>query len=213
MKPRMAMSRDPLDRLRDAVLEHYREGSRGADAAAAMLRRVITRAEAAPRAASIEAARVLPVRQWLATALSEASSGPFNATGTALGAAELQLAWLQNPNYPVSRMGAGFVAGYGYVELVGPERTFRSNDVRIGFLLLAPGIHYPDHAHAAEETYHVVAGTADWWREGDGWTKAPAGTMIHHAPHVRHAMRAGTAPMLALYAWIGEVGPPADLTQ
>ena len=101
---------------------------------------------------------------------------------------------------------------YAYVELAGPGRWFESADIRLGFLLLGPQSHYPDHCHPAEEAYHVVSGTAEWWREDTGWTARQAGTLIHHAPLVRHAMRTRDEPLLALYCWAGEIGAHATLT-
>jgi len=71
---------------------------------------------------------------------------------------------------------------------------------------------YPDHNHAAAEVYHVVGGAADWWREDRGWAALSAGAVIAHAPHVRHAMRTGDEPLLALYCWQGEIATAARLT-
>jgi hypothetical protein len=36
--------------------------------------------------------------------------------------------------------------------------------------------------------------------------------VIHHAPNVRHATRAGTAALLAIYLWRGELATHAKLT-
>jgi quercetin dioxygenase-like cupin family protein len=157
--------------------------------------------------------RSLPVCRFLPVALRRADAGPLAALAQAVAQAEPSLDWLQNPNYTAARMGAGFVDRYGYVELVGPGRPFHSTQLLVGFLLLGPETHYPDHAHAAEETYHVVSGSAEWWREGRDWQREPAGAVIHHAPHVRHAMRTQDEPLLALYCWTGEVATPADLTR
>ena len=92
----------------------------------------------------------------------------------------------------------------------GPSGGPLMTDV-IGFLLLGPHTLYPDHAHAAEEVYHVVSGRASW-RRGDGpWRPEPPGAVVHHAPHVPHAMRTEHEPLLALYCWMGDVATPADL--
>jgi hypothetical protein len=89
-----------------------------------------------------------------------------------------------------------------WAELVGPEAPFRSNAVCLGFTLIAPHTLYPDHRHPATELYYVISGTAAWTLEGVS-TLNPPGTFILHPSQSAHAMRTSDAPLLALYAWIG----------
>jgi mannose-6-phosphate isomerase-like protein (cupin superfamily) len=152
-----------------------------------------------------------PAARWLGPALAGAGSGPLAPLAAGLASLERDLCWLQNPNYSAESMGQTF-DNYAYVELAGPGRCFESADIRLGFLLLGPNTHYPDHHHPAEEAYHVVSGTAEWWREGHDWIERRAGALIHHAPHVRHAMRTRNEPLLALYCWAGEIESHAALT-
>jgi len=52
----------------------------------------------------------------------------------------------------------------------------------------------------------------EWWR-GDGpWRREPAAAVIYHAPSVRHAMRAGLLPLLAVYIWRGDLATHARLS-
>ena len=176
-----------------------------------MLSRAAAKLEifASPRPQAVDGP--LPVRRFLAAALSNVCSGPLADIAEAFALAEPGLAWLQNSNYTAQRMGPDFVDRYGYVELVGPARAFESRKLLVGFLLLGPHTLYPDHAHAAEEVYHVVSGRASW-RRGDGaWQIEPTGSVIHHTPHMPHAMRTEDEPLLALYCWMGNVTAPADL--
>jgi quercetin dioxygenase-like cupin family protein len=152
-----------------------------------------------------------PVRRHLAAAMLAARGGPLEELAEAFFAIEPISDWRQNPNYTADAIGGAFLENYGYVELVGPTRPVASNEFLIGFLLLGPGTLYPDHSHAAAEVYHVVAGTAEWWREDRGWRSLPAGTAIAHAPGVRHAMRTRGEPLLALYCWQGEIARAARL--
>lgn len=153
-----------------------------------------------------------PVGRFMPDVLRLAATSPLNAVAEAFAAVEPVSDWVQNPNYTAAAMGRRFVDSYGYVELVGPGRPYPSREMRVGLLLLGPGTHYPDHAHAAEEVYHVVAGTAEWWREDRDWHRAPPGSAIHHAPRVRHATRTRDEPLLALYCWGGAILQPARLT-
>ncbi len=153
-----------------------------------------------------------PVSRFVGDAVAAAGRGPLGELARAFAAVEPKSDWLQNPNYTAATMGEDFIANYGYVELVGPKRPFDSRDLLLGFLLLGPGTHYPDHRHDASETYHVFAGAAEWWREGTGWRVEQPGAAIHHRPGERHAMRAGAEPLLALYCWQGEIGKAAHLS-
>jgi mannose-6-phosphate isomerase-like protein (cupin superfamily) len=97
-----------------------------------------------------------------------------------------------------------FLERYGWAELVGPFGPWPSERARLGFLLLGPETLYPAHAHAAEEIYLVVAGTAAWWRGQGPWEVRPPGALIHHPSRTPHATRTGAEPLLALYLWWGE---------
>lgn len=152
------------------------------------------------------------VAQFVAEAVTLGRNGPFAEIAVAFAAVEPYCDWLQNPNYSEASLGPGYVDRYGYVELVGPGRPVESADLLVGLLMLGPGMHYPDHAHPAEEIYHVVAGTAEWWREDEGWRRRGPGAVIHHAPMMRHAMRTEVEPLLALYCWTGEVKTYATMT-
>lgn len=154
-----------------------------------------------------------PVAQFVPRAVELARKGPLAGIAEAFAVIEPQADWLQNPNYSVASLGPGYVDRYGYVELVGPGRPVESADLLVGLLLLGPDMHYPDHAHPAEEIYHVVSGEADWWREDEGWRRKAPGTLIHHAPMVRHAMRTAGEPLLALYCWTGRVQVYATMTE
>ena len=96
-----------------------------------------------------------------------------------------------------------FLAGYGWSEFIGTRGPVASDRLAVGVLLLAPGITYPLHAHAAEEVYLPIFGAAEW-RQGEGdFAPVPVGQAIHHAPWVPHAMRVGDEPLAALYLWRG----------
>jgi len=136
---------------------------------------------------------------------------------TALGAAIAQAAhlfhWRQNPNYTAANMGAAFMAGYGYVEFAGPkEALFHAPDIRVGLLLLGRHLHYPPHAHPAEEIYHPLTEGGLWRRGQENWRTVPAGRAIHHPSMVVHETKAAESTLLALYCWRGNTVTEAQLT-
>ena len=110
-------------------------------------------------------------------------------------------------------MGAAFMAGYGYVEFAGPkEALFHAPDIRVGLLLLGPRLHYPAHAHPAEEIYHPLTEGGLWRRGQEDWRTVPAGRAIHHPPMIVHETKAAESTLLALYCWRGNTVTEAQLT-
>lgn len=201
------MSRsDPARVLLDAVIAFYDGPGRAGDpSAGAMLDEVCTSlAMATP---------VPPAPRALAASALLDDALPRTAFGAAIAQAAQRFQWRQNPNYTAANMGAAFMAGYGYVEFAGPkDALFHAPAIRVGLLLLGPRLHYPPHAHPAEEIYHALTGGGLWRRGQEGWRTVPAGSAIHHPPMIEHETRAGDATLLALYCWRGETATEAQLT-
>lgn len=198
------MSRvDPARVLLDAVIAFYDGQDCTGDAA--MLEEVRSGlAAATPLKASPHA---IPASALLDDAL------PRSAFGAAIAQAAHLFHWRQNPNYSAARMGAAFMAGYGYVEFAGPkEALFHAPDIRVGLLLLGPNLHYPAHAHPAEEIYHPLTDGGHWRRGQEDWQTVAAGRAIHHPPMIVHETRASDRTLLALYCWRGNTVTEAQLT-
>ena len=138
---------------------------------------------------------------------------PNTALGAAVARAAHAFRWRQNPNYSVANMGAAFMAGYGYVEFAGPkEALFHAPGIRVGLLLLGPRLHYPAHAHPAEEIYHPLTDGGLWRRGREEWRAVPAGRAIHHPPMIEHETKAAGSTLLAIYCWRGDTATEARLT-
>jgi quercetin dioxygenase-like cupin family protein len=91
-----------------------------------------------------------------------------------------------------------------WAELVGPIAPFKSEKVCIGLTAIGPGLLYPAHYHPAVETYLVLSGAAHW--TADKITQEhPPGTLILHPSNLIHAMKTTDAPLLAAYAWTGDI--------
>ncbi len=186
---------------------------RGADgcAAAGLICEISENARMAPAKSETPIPRDLPVCRHLVGALSQANDGPAAELAEAIAALAGKLRWVQNPNYVHDPNMRAFVADYAYVEISGPDGMVLSPNTALGLLLIGPENLYPPHNHPAEEIYMVVAGEAAWQRAGAPWQLRPSGSVIHHEPKVIHAMRTAAQPLLALYAWRGEIGTAARL--
>jgi hypothetical protein len=140
----------------------------------------------------------LPVLRWLPDIAGDAAAFGIDLVAAVCRDA-LTLAWRQT--YTANELGATFLDNYGWTEILGDSGPAASRRIACGFLVLGPSTHYPRHRHEAEEVYLPLSGTAAWQQGDRRWREQPPGTVIHHARDEPHAMRTGTAPLLAMYLW------------
>ncbi|MBX3530380.1 MAG: transcriptional regulator [Rhizobiaceae bacterium] len=109
-----------------------------------------------------------------------------------------------SPNLPWRRTGSArpedrdFWDGHANVAIIGKGGVEDRPGFWIGASLVAPGIIYPDHSHSPEEVYLLIS-PGSFKHGGSGWTELAAGDTFHNVPGITHAMRAGAAPLLALW--------------
>ncbi|CTQ59321.1 dimethylsulfonioproprionate lyase family protein [Roseibium album] len=90
-------------------------------------------------------------------------------------------------------------------ELLGPDGHVRDNEVRVGLLVSEAGTDYPPSSHAAEETYFVIAGKAEWVLEGAPYWQVPPGSFVHHPAWAVHGRRTLSEPFLGAWRWSGNL--------
>ncbi len=129
----------------------------------------------------------------------------------ALAAVEDRLNWCQSASYSDAVLGEGFMANYGWCEIVGSAGFFPGADFRLGLLLLGAHRHYKDHYHPAPELYWTLTGPSDWKRGAGGFETRAAGETIWHKPFVMHATRTLDTPLLAVWCWTEDTATPAKL--
>ncbi len=138
-----------------------------------------------------------PVCQHLAPAITalERGGGDLAGLATALRTLTPQLAWRPRPSHdPV------FTRGHANCAILGadPDALEQRDDVRIGLSLVAPSVTYPDHHHPPEEVY-IVLSPGEWRQKADPWRAPGVGGIVYNPPDIVHAMRAGDAPLLAIW--------------
>jgi len=94
--------------------------------------------------------------------------------------------------------GPGFAEGHASGRVLDPAGLQQRGGLVAGFSLVAPGVTYPEHDHPPEEIYLVMSG-GEWWQAGGDWHAPGAGGLVHNPPGIRHAMRAGAVPLLAVW--------------
>jgi dimethylpropiothetin dethiomethylase len=141
-----------------------------------------------------------PATRCLDTVLDAAGLHPV---AKALGTAIKDLVWTEGKE----PMPASFKGRYAYVTLIGEGTEAPDDRLYFGLYLQAPQTYYPSHWHRAEELYFVLSGTA-LWQHGTGvLSPKKPGTLIHHAPDEPHVMETRSEPLLAMWAWIGDLRP------
>lgn len=89
---------------------------------------------------------------------------------------------------------------YAYTEIIGPEGPIYSEELIVGFVLLAPDFYYPKHRHSQiEETYLFLSGKTIYNQQ----EVIPEGSFIlNEAGRVHELKSADKKPTLILYSWI-----------
>lgn len=122
----------------------------------------------------------------------------------AIRAAAPWLAWMTYDRYPQAEIGPAFAQGHAFA----PVAT--GSDFELGLFLVAPGVFYRDHAHAAPELYLPLTGPHGWrFAPGGALDWQPARTPVWNPPHRPYAVKVGDVPFLCLYAWTADKELPA----
>lgn len=147
---------------------------------------------------SAEAQRLPVCNDTIAAALAGLAlrGAPLAGIGSAFGAVEGGLAWYRRK----SAMPADepFYSSHANAMLIGPGGLEERDDVQVGVTVMAPEIVYPDHDHPPEEVYIALSPGA-WWNADMAWTEPGPGGIIYNPAGIRHAMRSGSGPFLALW--------------
>ena len=93
---------------------------------------------------------------------------------------------------------ANFAGNHANAMLIGPGGLEVRTDVWIGASLMAPDTRYPDHDHPPEEVY-IALSPGDFLHGDEDWTPRLPGQTFYNTPGIRHAMRSGAVPLLAIW--------------
>ena len=119
--------------------------------------------------------------------------------------------WRQSKAYNDELLGKGFLANYGWCEIIGPNGFFQGDDFLLGLLMLGPHQHYRDHFHPAPELYWPLTSDTEWRKGDEALAPKAAGTVIWHRPNITHATRTCSKPLLTMWSWTKDTATPAKL--
>lgn len=183
-----------LQALLDTSTTALRGATQGAAARAA--ERVIAAWEKSTGTAGGGAAAMLPVCDWIGPAVAAAAGGPRAGLAEALGALAGQLTWTRRRT--ADPADATFWNGHANATILGPGGLEERDDLWLGATVMAPGVTYVDHDHPPEEVYLSLT-PGEWWNAEMDWTDPGPQGAIYNPPGIRHAMRSGAGPFLALW--------------
>jgi hypothetical protein len=131
---------------------------------------------------------------------------------TAIAASTGDLEWITYGEYPPDEIGADFLAGHAYTEMVGPEAPVFAPDYDLGLFLIAPDLLYRDHRHPAPELYAPLTGPHGWrFGPGDRLKIKPAHDPVWNPPNTPHMTKVGPVPFLCIFGWTKDVRLPASV--
>ena len=140
--------------------------------------------------------------RYLPCGLDAIPAGLSGATA-ALRKLDPETDWREAPHHAIPKESWW---DHAYAELIGPDGHFDSSSFRFGVYVQAPEMAYVGHAHGAEEFYMVLSGVADWEADGIRTAGVQPGAIRHHPAHMPHATFTGPDPLVALWAWRGDIG-------
>ena len=115
--------------------------------------------------------------------------------------------------YKNTDIGDDFMTRFACYCLVGLGGPWISDQMSGYVVYMPPNLHYPWHHHPAEEMYLVLAGQAQFFREGDAPETLQAGDTSFHASNQPHAMETGAHSVMAYVTWRNNLGTPPVLTR
>ena len=126
-------------------------------------------------------------------------------------AAGPQAQWRET--YKNTMIGDDFMDRFACYCLIGQGGPWISDQMAGFVVYMPPGLHYTWHHHPAEELYYVLAGQAEFLREGADSKVLHTGDSSFHASNQPHAMETHDHPVMAYVIWRNHLGTPPVLTE
>lgn len=147
-----------------------------------------------------------PAVRFVEQALADALTCPNDLRGL-LARFAPQARWQVTETYR-GHFEDSFFDNEAWCEMIGPDGLIACEDVRVGLLIMGPGLTYPPHRHPATEWYHVLSGTGQWAQGSrPAQPRTPPAALFHRSDEP-HAMTTHQEPVLALWNWVGALTTP-----
>lgn len=90
-------------------------------------------------------------------------------------------------------------------ELIGPDGMIYCEHLRVGLFAQSANVNYVTRIHAAEESFIMLGGAADWQRGDEPARSCTAGDIIHHPSNMPHVSVTHDSPCVAVWRWTGDI--------
>lgn len=114
--------------------------------------------------------------------------------------------------YADTDIGEDFMNRFGCYCAIGSDAPYDSDRLKGWLVTMPAGLHYTWHHHKAEEMYLVLAGEAEFLREGDPSEVLREGDVSFHASNQPHAMITRDSPVMCYVTWRNHFDSPPVLT-
>jgi quercetin dioxygenase-like cupin family protein len=158
-------------------------------------------------ASRIAEAERLPACDHLDSALDCVTGAGDSDLVSSIAALRPALSWTYS--YPANPRDHDLGSKVAFSQIVGRRGLRPDAHLHVGLTLIAPHVVYPAHFHPAVELYLVVSGNALWQSGTDAPALRPPGSLILHPSNVVHAMTTFDEPLLAVWAWRGDLASPS----
>jgi hypothetical protein len=90
-------------------------------------------------------------------------------------------------------------------ELVGPDGLYFNETVRVGLWLQTKDVVYGPRKHAAEETFYIINGEAEWWTELKKTRLKGSGSYVFHSSNIQHKSITSDKHVFTAWRWSGDI--------
>lgn len=105
-----------------------------------------------------------------------------------------ELFWRYGYQNPTQKM----IEKYAYTEIIGPEGPIYSEELIIGFVLLAPDFYYPKHKHSQIEESYLFLNDKTFYNKA---ILTEGSFILNEAGKIHELKSAAENPALILYSW------------
>jgi Dimethlysulfonioproprionate lyase len=137
-----------------------------------------------------------PARLHVCDHIAPALAACPSPLAKAFAAIEGQLHWQRR--LTADPANTAFWNGHANAMILGPGGLEVHGDLWVGATIMSPGTLYDIHTHPPAEVYLPLS-PGHWWNAEMAWTDPGIDGFIYNQPGIKHAMRAGATPFLALW--------------
>lgn len=145
-------------------------------------------------------------------------NSPYKELLEAIYEANYMISWYPNSTFEDEEIA---IANENYCanligrisEIQSHPYVFHNENIMGGLFLMGPNQVYPHHYHPASETWIILSGRSKWQRDDGQWEIKKPEDQFTFKENESHSTRTKDEPLLALWAWTGDLSSWARWTK